>query len=468
MLRRALLASVCAGCVVVAAQQPPPAGPPPQAPPSTPQAPTQLVMTLADGSNHPRVGVQNFQTGDATLTAAATTVADVLWADLDFEREFSMIPRTLSAPIPVAATPDALPYDRWRQLGTEYVVMGAIRANGQTFIVDFKLISVRPDSAGNQVWASTYEGCTIKNPRYCAHSIADDVHKNLRRLDGVARTQLTFSSDRDGARMSGRPTTDAGTGQEIYIGDYDGANQRRVTYNASLNITPAWSPTRGLLAYTSYSSGMPDIYIANLLTPGKLLRPAQGSDRVKNYTPAWSPDGTKIAFMSSRDDNGFFDIYVANADGSDMRNLTNTPRISELCPTWSPNGAQIAFASDQGTNTPQLYWIGLNGTGRERLTTQRADRPTWSPLGFIAFTSGGGAGSDIAIFDVPTKTVTVLTDGTGSNESPAVSPTGRHIAFVTTRWGKQQIAVMDRDGRNIRRITESGNNKFPHWQPIPR
>ena len=60
----------------------------------------------------------------------------------------------------------------------------------------------------------------------------------------------------------------------------------------------------------------------------------------------------------------------------------------------------------------------------------------------------------------------ILTDGVGSNESPAIAPNGRHIAFVTTRWGHKQLAIIDRTGQNIQKITEVGDNEHPTWQPF--
>jgi len=176
-----------------------------------------------------------------------------------------------------------------------------------------------------------------------------------------------------------------------------------------------------------------------------------------------SPDGTKIAFMSNR--SGDMEIWVVNIDGTGLTNLTNSPRSYETTPTWSPTGAQIAFVSDR-SGQPKIYWMTANGTGIEALTSERGDRPTWSREGFIAFTAGQAPGSDIAIFDVTTRRTRILTDGLGTNGSPSVSPNGRHIAFVTSRYGKEQVAIIDQDGKNIRRITEVGNNTYPNWQPI--
>jgi TolB protein len=109
-----------------------------------------------------------------------------------------------------------------------------------------------------------------------------------------------------------------------------------------------------------------------------------------------------------------------------------------------------------------------DGSGQQRLADVRVDRPTWSALNFIAFTVGPESGQNIGLLDMNNRAagVVVLTDGRGTNESPAVAPNGRHIAFVTTRWGRSQIAVIDRTGQHIRQVTRTGNNRYPNWQPI--
>ena len=56
-----------------------------------------------------------------------------------------------------------------------------------------------------------------------------------------------------------------------------------------------------------------------------------------------------------------------------------------------------------------------------------------------------------------------ITDGAGSNESPAFSSNGRHFAFSSSRLGKTQIFTIARDGKGLRQITRTGNNTFPNW-----
>jgi TolB protein len=444
--------------------------PPP--PPPSQQRPTEVVMSMENPGFHPRIGFQPMALADtrADVRAAAETILDVLAADLNFEREFYVIDRKASAGIPVASTPQTLPFSRWTELGADIVLMASLRETGGQITVDVRLIGVKGSDPGRQEFGQSYGGCTLANPRYCAHAIADDIHKQKRNLDGVARTRIAFTSDRDGEAATGRPILDAGPGKEIYLMDYDGENERRLTINRNLNIGASWGPNGRMLAYASYlPNGPADIFVT-LLDGRPATRPAKGVDGAANHSPAVSPDGTRIAFTSNQGgQTGYVDVWVVNRDGTNLRNLTpNTPRSSEGAPTWSPNGAQLAFTSDR-TGTNQVFIMNADGTGVRRITfAEKCDRPTWSALNFIAYTLERPGGKDIAVTDLARMEARVLTDGNGSNEQPTVAPNGRHVAFVTTRWGKRQIAIVDYpDGKFYRQLTTLGNNSYPNWSPFP-
>ena len=141
-------------------------------------------------------------------------------------------------------------------------------------------------------------------------------------------------------------------------------------------------------------------------------------------------------------------------------------RAWDGAPTWSPNGSQIAFTSDRGGSN-QIYFMSADGGLATKLTSEpvKADRPTWA-LDYIAYSAEvPGSGVQLKKVVIGTRQVVQLTDGPGSNESPTVAPNGRHIAFVTKRGGKEQIAIMDADGKNVRVITSVGNNRYPAWGP---
>jgi TolB protein len=307
------------------------------------------------------------------------------------------------------------------------------------------------------VFAKEYTG-SAANARLYAHTISDEIHQQQRALRGVARTKIAFSSDRNREKLAG--TVENRDTKEIYIADYDGANQRRITVNRQLNITPVWSPDARAIAYTSYRRGFPDVFVA-MIYQGTQETPTNA--RGQNWLPAYSPDGGRIAFTSNRDGNP--ELYVMNRDGSNVRRLTQHPAI-DTTPTWSPSGTQIAFTSDR-SGSPQIYIIGADGSGVRRMTTAEsyADRPTWSPPPFneIAFAGRTGPGYDIKVYDLASGQTKQITFGEGSNESPAYSPNGRHLAFVSTRGGRANVYTVGRDGQGLRQVTRDGNNFTPSW-----
>jgi TolB protein len=451
---RLLTTATAATCVTLALSAQDPAQQPP------PRQSDQIILTINGPPGlPPKYAVPDFiaLTTDAETVNAAKTIGQVLWEDLNFEREFYLIPRDTYRTIPAATSLDQVPLDQWKQLGADGLVVGTVRRGPGGVIVQFRLVEV---ASGRSAMAKEYTG-TFKNPRLYAHTMSDDIHMQQRRLRGVARTKLAFTSDRDGERIKG-PVAERAI-SNIYMSDYDGANQTRVSVTRSIDIAPAWSPDSRSIAYQSYRSNFPDIIVQYLYEARPYTKPANGSPDKANFLPAWSPDGTKLAFMSSRD-GGNPEIYVVNRDGTGLRRLTNHPE-NDASPTWSPTGNQIAFTSNRSGN-PQIYIMNADGSGVSRITSESwCDRPTWSPAPFneIAYASRTGAGYDIRIFDFDKRGVTTITDGIGSNESPAFSPNGRHVAFTSSRAGKEQIFIIDRHGKNLRQITRTGMNRYPNW-----
>ena len=146
----------------------------------------------------PQLAVPDFiaLSPDAETQAAAKTIGEVLWDDIDFEREFYMIPRDTYQSIPAPTSIDDVPFDRWRELGADGVVIGTVQQDGGRDRVEMRLYNVAPAAE----FGREYTGAAA-NPRVYAHTIADEIHKQQRSLRGVARTKLAFSSDRNRERM---------------------------------------------------------------------------------------------------------------------------------------------------------------------------------------------------------------------------------------------------------------------------
>src|SRR4051812_14415638 len=200
-------------------------GQPPAGAQEPPRQSDQIVVKISGAPGlPPKYAVPDFiaLTNDPETVAAAKTIGQVLWDDLNFEREFYLIPRDTYRTIPPATSIEKVALDQWKQLGADGLILGTVRKTEAGVTVQVRLIDV---VSGRTALGKEYSG-TIKNPRLYAHTASDEIHQQQRALRGVARTKLAFTSDRDGERMKG--VIDRGI-SNIYIADYDGANQTRVT-----------------------------------------------------------------------------------------------------------------------------------------------------------------------------------------------------------------------------------------------
>jgi TolB protein len=447
-----VLAASLSALVILTAQTPPVSQQP------TPTGEVGVKLTIrGEPGVPPHYAVPDFiaLTPDKETADAAKLIAEVLFADLSYEREFDMIPRDTYRTIEMTPTTETIAFDRWRELGADGVVKGSVRRTGNTFQVEMRLFNVRERGVA---FGRVYDNVTVRNPRAVSHTMSDDIHQSQANLRGVARTKLTFVSDRDNERVL--DTVETRTGREVYVADYDGANQMRVTANRRLNVAPSWAPDGRSIGYTSYTKIQPQIIVSNVYQG---TRETLTDEKSGAYFSVFSPDGSRIAFMSQRDGNS--EIYVMNRNGSGVRRLTNN-MAGESSPTWSPTGTQIAFTSDR-TGSAQIWVMDADGLNQRMLIRGEsyADRATWSaaPFNEIAYAAQSGPGYDIRIYDVATGERRTITDGIGTNESPAFSPNGRHIAFISSRFGKMNIFTIARDGKDLRQITRSGMNTYPHW-----
>ena len=143
------------------------------------------------------------------------------------------------------------------------------------------------------------------------------------------------------------------------------------------------------------------------------------------FSPSWSPDGEQIAFMGIEE--GQSDIYVFGLVDEKLRKLTDDI-FSDLDPTWSPKGDEIAFVSDRGDYT---------GEPDEGLRMQNY---TYSQY-------------DLYTLNVQTLEMTRHTADEANEQSPAFSPKGDKIAFVSDRNGISNIFILNRANKEAYPIT---------------
>jgi TolB protein len=427
--------------LVLAAQQPPAAAPPPDQ-----QQPPNVTIELNRGAveRKMKLAIPAFR-GPGQMAGEAgrsgRELEETVRRDLELSGYFEIQgPETLSG---LALTGDVQKdLAVYRSTGNEVLLLGDVRAEGDRIVFEGRVLDL---GSGQAVLAKRYRG-PFAVSRRMAHTFADEVIRFLKGRPGIALSSIAFASDRTGNK-------------EIFVMDYDGEGQRRITGHRSTSMSPAWSPSGGALAYTSFFNGQPGIYLADLGSGAK--RPIVTSGSL-NTSPSFSPDGRRIAFTRSLDGNT--EIFTADLDGGSLRRLTNSNAI-DTNPAWSPKGGEIAFTSSRAGN-PHLYLMDAEGANQRRLTFDGTynDGAAWSPEGdLVAYTSRRDGAFQIALTNVVTLATQVLTSGPGENESPSFSPDGRKIAFTSRRSGRKQIYVMDLDGGNLRQLTTEGNNDLADW-----
>jgi TolB protein len=345
-------------------------------------------------------------------------------------------------------------YATWRNSKMKYLVVGKLQLIGRdTYQIQFQLLDV---DQGKQVIGHSFQAGE-KQLRRLAHHISDLVYKAITGERGAFDTYLAYITvirDKKG-----------GSVYQLAISDSDGYNEQILLKSANPILRPAWSPDGKQLAYVSYSTGRPQIYIQNIYSKQtQRLTNFPGS----NLSPAWAPDGRHMAMALSKDGNS--EIYIMDLLTRQLYRVTHNYAV-DIEPTWTPDGRNLIFTSDRGGKA-QLYRVPVSETGPlgqpVRITFDGSEnmRADESPDGkLLAMVNNTDGRYRIAVLDSETEQLSILSNGY-FDESPSFAPNGSMIIYATQIGGKGALAVVSADGRASQKLRFlQGEVRQPAWSP---
>ncbi len=411
----------------------------------------------------PTIAVPDFR-GSGIGQAVMDAFNQTLFRELQDSGQLKMAPKTV-----YPLTPPQQPSDFKEPVGgrsqgpwisdwagapvnANYLAFGYTAARDAQLVLFGWLYNVQLQTTqGAQLIGKLYTG-TLDDTgaKKVAAEFAADI---LKQFGGVSLigTRIYFVSDRTGNK-------------EIWSMDYDGSNQKQVTFFKSISIMPSVSPDGSRLAFTTFAKGQPRIMLWSTETNRQL--PFYNQAASLNETATFTPDSKQIYYSSSA--SGYAQIYVANLDGTNFRRISNS-RAIEVEPKVNPKtGNELVFVSGR-SGPQQIFRMNTDGADVERLTNGEGEaaNPSWHPDGqhlLYAWTRGYATGAfNIFLMDASTRQFDQLTFGAGKNENPNWAPDGRHLVFTSTRTGTSQIWTMLADGTQLQQLTSRGKNQFPVW-----
>lgn len=384
----------------------------------------------------------------AILPSLAPDLEDVIVRgtvrrDFELTGMYDVIPDA-KAPAGTYAFDDPVDVDAWKKLGAEAIVKVAARAHPSGKVEVFGIayfLNVGKDPV--------YEKKLLVDKaevRVTAHRITDALLGALTGRPGGFASHFVYA---------GRWGTKA---FRIFTMDADGHDLKPITDATLTAIAPAWGPTQQVFYPVSKNYAPYKLFAYDGKAHREIKLPFKGSV----YSVAFDKTHTKMAIAVSESPGS--SIYVGKPDGTEMKKVSTTDLSTH--PVFSPSG--------------KLAWIG--GSAKKGSQRVYVENKAVSPAGFTAgapafcdtedgirlvySVSVGGDRQDIVMSNEKGQGIQRLTQGQGSNTSPACSPDGRMLAFFSTRGKKPGTYFMSlKRWRTVQLNGQLGESL--RWEALP-
>lgn len=340
-------------------------------------------------------------------------------------------------------------YRDWRVLGASYLVIGRGEMVGGQLQLRFELYDVLSQ---RRVFERRVSG-TLQQLRDVAHSVSDAIYESITGIRGAFATKIIYVEDL-GVPGPGR--------YRLMYADADGARDQALFESSEPLLSPAWSNDATRVAYVSFETTRPAIYIQDLATGDR----TQMTDFPGlNGAPVWSPDDKTLAMVLSKDGNP--EIYTLDIASKRLTRVTNHFAI-DTEPNWTVDGKSIIFTSNRG-GSAQIYQVELASGRVQRLTFEGGynARAQVSPDGeTLVMVHQRDGVFNIATQNIKTGDMRILTK-TSLDESPSIAPNGAMLLYATRHQNRGVLGAVSMDaGVRFRLPSKQGDVREPAWSPF--
>ena len=408
-----------------------------------------LQIEITEGIIEPMpIAVPAFVAENAGAEAFATQLSEVVASDLVGSGLFRIIdPAAYIGSVTNFNAPVAFP--DWKAINAQALITGAVSlADNNQMVVKFRLFDV----FGQETLIGLQFAASSQSWRRMSHKVADQVYARLTGEDPYFDSRVVYIAE-EGPKNDRK--------KRLAVMDYDGANVRYLTDDADIVLAPRFSPNAREIIYTSYETGVPQVFLMNVDT---LSRRVLDSERNMTFAPRFSPDGRKVVMSLSTGAKS--DLYSFDIGTGQKVQLTNTSAI-DTAPSFSPDGNSIVFESDR----PRMKVIASTSSPAQRISfgTGRYGTPVWSPRGDkIAFTNISKGRFHIGVMGTDGSQEKLLT-GSFLDEGPTWSPNGRVIMFFRETQGSggaPSLHSVDITGQFLKKVTTPTFGSDPAWSKL--
>lgn len=284
-----------------------------------------------------------------------------------------------------------------------------------------------------------------------------DLSRNIEIAVGRIHAASEINYSPDGRYLMIHAGTRFGEFDDLYVMDTQNGNRlRNLTDSPLWEYYPVWSPDSQHIAYAPQVKSGGSLYLVSAET--RTRQPLIDESLYIADRPAWSPAGDVLVFPGQER------IVSIDTDGQ-TRTLLEAPDAYINSLAWSLDQRTLAFTSNQSGDW-EIYLLDITADSPAQQMTAlqspfRIESLSWSPdgeqLAFVAYVDNN---QEIHTLNTADGTLTRLTFDTSIQALyhvdglPSWSTDGQRILFASNREGDYHIYSMQRDGRDVQRITD--------------